>query len=178
MSSKYHVDEKLGVAVLDRYTWAIMDGIKKMNNIGISKYTIQALYDDMDIKFLSSNHFISHSKSGLPKDQPNPRQRLLIDFFGSCNQARVIKEQQTHQSEYEFKNFISLKFDPVYPQINLNPIDLDMSYTRMNYHGSFHTRPSSPALDFSLLQLSLTIIFLFMGVLPIFFRFRGNKKSK
>lgn len=110
-SYSYQVDEELGVAVLDRFTWAMLELGKMLEDPShISKalkkgattlslkeesLTIQDLFDLMDPKFLGCH------PSLLPSQPPSlsPTELLFTDFFSSTKKEIIeIRNTDLHNS--------------------------------------------------------------------------------
>lgn len=102
-SYSYQVDEELGVAVLDRFTWAMLELSKMLSDPayksrslkeGGGRYdlilkentlTIQDLFDLMDPKFLGCHP----SLQAAPPPSLSPTELLFTDFFASTQREII-----------------------------------------------------------------------------------------
>lgn len=70
------MDDRLGVAVLDRFPWAFLEFTQKMN--ATSSVTIADFYASLDPKFLSSHPDLVQSEGATP-----PEAARLLSFLGN-----------------------------------------------------------------------------------------------
>lgn len=81
-SYSYHVDDDIGVAIIDRFTYALLNFLR---DVGMhSEKTVGEFMEDLDVGFLGS-------KPELRKDLFNrdPNAVKLIDFFGNVKPVQV-----------------------------------------------------------------------------------------
>ena len=86
-SYSHHADADVGVAVIDRWTYYILDFLETRVGDQASKLTLGDLFDSYDEAKI-------HSQPGLRWDlfeggEPAGRQRLVMDFFGNVQGVEV-----------------------------------------------------------------------------------------
>jgi glycosylphosphatidylinositol transamidase (GPIT) subunit GPI8 len=81
-SYSYQVDDELGVAVLDRFTWALLEFTKNMNST--SSTTLADLYASLDPKFLSSHPDMKQTDGVSP-----PMEAKVVDFMGNVRAVEL-----------------------------------------------------------------------------------------
>ncbi|KAG0321763.1 glycosylphosphatidylinositol anchor biosynthesis [Dissophora globulifera] len=93
-SYSHHDDPDIGVAVIDRFTYYVLEVLEKIDMQ--SKATVQDLFDTYDTKLLGSTPGYRHDLFNRPLDQA-----LLTDFFGSVQNIELTepKEQQESMPE-------------------------------------------------------------------------------
>lgn len=102
----------MGVAVLDRFTWALLEFTKAVNST--SSVTIQDLFSSLDPKFLSSTPDIKQSDwTSLPTESK------VVDFMGNVRTVVVAVEPvflNNNKSEFAFApNRFTLDQDSLFP---------------------------------------------------------------
>ena len=89
-SYSHHADADVGVAVIDRWTYYILDFLETRVEDQASKLTLGDLFDSYDEAKI-------HSQPGLRWDlfeggEPAGRERLVMDFFGNVQGVEVREE--------------------------------------------------------------------------------------
>lgn len=70
------MDDDLGVAVLDRFTWALLEFTKNVNSTSLA--TISDLFKSLDPKFLNSHPNLKQTDGAR-----SPFEAKVVDFFGN-----------------------------------------------------------------------------------------------
>lgn len=81
-SYSYHLDNELGVAVLDRFTWALLEFTKELGRT--SEVTLSELYKSLDPTFLHSHPHLLQTEGAVPITEAR-----LVDFFGNLRHVHV-----------------------------------------------------------------------------------------
>src|SRR5258708_7953260 len=81
-SYSYTIDKDIGVALIDRFTWKVLDFFNKRVKLADSNATLQDLMDTMDAKFLQSTASVRTNL--FPRD---PRHIKLSEFFSNEKQV-------------------------------------------------------------------------------------------
>ncbi|KAK0514374.1 hypothetical protein JMJ35_002991 [Cladonia borealis] len=96
-SYSHHADNDVGVAVIDRWTYYILDFLESQVTSPSSKLTLGNLFDSYDESKI-------HSKPGLrwdlfPGGEEKGRERLVMDFFGNVQGVEVEGGNETQWRE-------------------------------------------------------------------------------
>lgn len=81
-SYSYQVDDELGVAVLDRFTWALLQFTAGLN--ATSNVTLADLYGSLDPHFLHSHPHLTQTDDAVDTSEAR-----LVDFFGNVRRVQV-----------------------------------------------------------------------------------------
>lgn len=81
-SYSYQVDDELGVAVLDRFTWALLQFTAGLN--ATSDVKLADLYGSLDPHFLHSHPHLTQTDGAVDTNEAR-----LVDFFGNVRQVQV-----------------------------------------------------------------------------------------
>ena len=86
-SYSHHADNDVGVAVIDRWTYYVLDYLESQVTSPTSKLTLGNLFDSYDESKI-------HSRPGLrwdlfPGSEQVGRERLVMDFFGNVQGVEV-----------------------------------------------------------------------------------------
>ena len=81
-SYSYQVDDELGVAVLDRFTWALLEFTKNMNST--SPTTLADLHASLDPKFLSSHPDMKQTDGASA-----PVNAKVVDFLSNVRAVEL-----------------------------------------------------------------------------------------
>ncbi|KAF9109523.1 glycosylphosphatidylinositol anchor biosynthesis [Mortierella sp. AM989] len=116
-SYSHHDDPDIGVAVIDRFTYYILEVLEKIDMS--SKATMKDLFDTYNPKLLHSTPGVREDLFKRPLDQV-----LLTDFFGSVQNVELteLKEQKSSQTE----------IDPVSEEA-IEPLVLEQQSPKENY---------------------------------------------
>ena len=92
-SYSHHADNDVGVAVIDRWTYYILEFLETQVHSQTSKLTLGDLFDSYDESKI-------HSQPGLRWDlfeggEKSGRERLVMDFFGNVQNVEVQGENTT-----------------------------------------------------------------------------------
>ncbi|KAF8979780.1 glycosylphosphatidylinositol anchor biosynthesis [Entomortierella lignicola] len=95
-SYSHHDDPDIGVAVIDRFTYYILEVLEKIDMQ--SKATMKDLFDTYDVSLLHSTPGVRDDLFKRPLDQV-----LLTDFFGNVQNIELteLNEQTSSQTEIE-----------------------------------------------------------------------------
>ena len=101
-SYSHHADNDVGVAVIDRWTYFILDFLETQVEDQASKKTLGDLFDSYDEAKI-------HSQPGLRWDlfeggEEAGRQRLVMDFFGNVQGVEVHGQGRNGFNETEFQD--------------------------------------------------------------------------
>lgn len=96
-SYSHHADNDVGVAVIDRWTYYILDFLESQVTSPSSKLTLGNLFDSYDESKI-------HSKPGVrwdlfPGGEEKGRERLVMDFFGNVQGVEVEGGNETQWRE-------------------------------------------------------------------------------
>lgn len=96
-SYSHHADNDVGVAVIDRWTYYILDFLESQVTSPSSKLTLGNLFDSYDESKI-------HSKPGVrwdlfPGGEDKGRERLVMDFFGNVQGVEVEGGNETQWRE-------------------------------------------------------------------------------
>ena len=96
-SYSHHADNDVGVAVIDRWTYYILDFLESQVTSPSSKLTLGNLFDSYDERKI-------HSKPGVRWDlflggEEKGRERLVMDFFGNVQGVEVEGGNETQWRE-------------------------------------------------------------------------------
>ena len=96
-SYSHHADNDVGVAVIDRWTYYILDFLESQVTSPSSKLTLGNLFDSYDESKI-------HSKPGVkwdlfPGGEEKGRERLVMDFFGNVQGVEVEGGNETEWKE-------------------------------------------------------------------------------
>lgn len=81
-SYSYQVDDELGVAVLDRFTWALLQFTAGVN--ATSNVTLADLYESLDADFLHSHPHLTQTEGAVDTSEAR-----LVDFFGNVRRVQL-----------------------------------------------------------------------------------------
>ncbi len=85
-SYSYHVDDDLGVAIIDRFTYSLLNYLRDLNMH--SKKTIQNFMDSLDLHFLGSTPELRDNFFNRPASKVK-----LVDFFGNIKPVQLDTEK-------------------------------------------------------------------------------------
>ena len=96
-SYSHHADNDVGVAVIDRWTYYILDFLESQVTSPSSKLTLGNLFDSYDESKI-------HSRPGVrwdlfPGGEEKGRERLVMDFFGNVQGVEVEGGNETQWRE-------------------------------------------------------------------------------
>ena len=96
-SYSHHADNDVGVAVIDRWTYYILDFLESQVTSPSSKLTLGNLFDSYDESKI-------HSRPGVrwdlfPGGEEKGRERLVMDFFGNVQGVEVEGGNETEWRE-------------------------------------------------------------------------------
>ena len=96
-SYSHHADNDVGVAVIDRWTYYILDFLESQVTSPSSKLTLGNLFDSYDESKI-------HSRPGVrwdlfPGSEEKGRERLVMDFFGNVQGVEVEGGNETQWRE-------------------------------------------------------------------------------
>ena len=127
-SYSHHADNDVGVAVIDRWTYYVLDYLESQVTSPTSKLTLGNLFDSYDESKI-------HSRPGLrwdlfPGAEQFGRERLVMDFFGNVQGVEVEGGIQGNDSEWredmrrlqEIVNRAQLQNNMTKPKKNEAPI--------------------------------------------------------
>lgn len=86
-SYSHHADNDVGVAVIDRYTYYVLDFLENQVREAGSKKTVGDLFDSYDEAKIHSNPGIRWDL--FPGGEEGGKERLLMDFFGNVQNVEV-----------------------------------------------------------------------------------------
>ncbi|KAF9912621.1 glycosylphosphatidylinositol anchor biosynthesis [Linnemannia zychae] len=90
-SYSHHDDPDIGVAVIDRFTYYILEVLEKVNMQ--SKATLKDLFDTYDYNLLQSTPGVRDDLFNRPLDEV-----LLTDFFGSVQNIELTEAKEVNNS--------------------------------------------------------------------------------
>jgi glycosylphosphatidylinositol transamidase (GPIT) subunit GPI8 len=124
------------VAVLDRFTWALLEFAKNINST--SAATVQDLFNSLDPKFLSSHPDLKQSDMATP-----PMEARIVDFLGNVRTVETDVDPVFLQDRSEFEKFtMTPKF-----KITLDEtLFLEQKVLGIPSREFFLLRPSQPLL--------------------------------
>lgn len=91
-SYSYQVDDELGVAVLDRFTWALLEFTADLQ--AGSPVTMAELYASLDPAFLHS-----HADLQMTPGAVAPEQARVVDFFGNVRNVQWLRTRPEGSSQ-------------------------------------------------------------------------------
>ena len=97
-SYSHHADNDVGVAVIDRWTYYVLDYLESQVTSPTSKRTLGNLFDSYDESKI-------HSRPGVrwdlfPGAEQMGRERLIMDFFGNVQGVEVEEGNETNETEW------------------------------------------------------------------------------
>ncbi|KAK2809135.1 glycosylphosphatidylinositol anchor biosynthesis [Arthroderma sp. PD_2] len=100
-SYSHHADSDVGVAVIDRWTYYILEFLETQVTSASSKRTLGDLFDSYDESKI-------HSQPGVrwdlfPGGEPEGRLRTVMDFFGNVQEVEVEGGSNVNSSEPSIK---------------------------------------------------------------------------
>jgi GPI-anchor transamidase subunit K len=86
-SYSHHADNDVGVAVIDRWTYYVLDFLETQVTSPTSEKTLGDLFDSYDVKKIHSNPGVRWDL--FSGNEPVGRQRRVVDFFGNVQKVEV-----------------------------------------------------------------------------------------
>lgn len=95
-SYSHHADNDVGVAVIDRWTYYVLEFLETQVTSPTSEKTLGDLFDSYDVKKIHSNPGVRWDL--FPGGESAGRQRRLVDFFGNVQSVEVQGNATSSQS--------------------------------------------------------------------------------
>ena len=97
-SYSHHADNDVGVAVIDRWTYYVLDYLESQVNSPTSKLTLGNLFDSYDESKIHSHPGVRWNL--FPGKEEVGKERLLMDFFGNVQGVEVDGGGRGNESEW------------------------------------------------------------------------------
>jgi GPI-anchor transamidase subunit K len=95
-SYSHHADNDVGVAVIDRWTYYVLDFLEAQVTSPTSDKTLGDLFDSYDVKKIHSNPGVRWDL--FPGGEQAGRNRRVVDFFGNVQSVEVQKSKNNTAS--------------------------------------------------------------------------------
>ncbi|KAG0052528.1 glycosylphosphatidylinositol anchor biosynthesis [Gryganskiella cystojenkinii] len=120
-SSYSHLEDyDIGVAVIDRYTYYVLEVLEKIDMQ--SKATLQDLFNTYDYDLLRSTPGVNNDTFKRPLDQA-----LLTDFFGNIQNIELTETKEADSTSPSGDSDPSLDSEPLYPE---EPLHVEKSSSK------------------------------------------------
>ena len=119
-SYSHHADNDVGVAVIDRWTYYVLEFLETQVTSPTSNKTLGDLFDSYDVEKI-------HSRPGVrwdlfPGNESSGRSRRVVDFFGNVQGVEIpsgnSSAQADHQKDLDALKKLIVKYEHVQKTVN------------------------------------------------------------